>query len=48
MEQADQDWVIIGRVVKARGLKGELKIQLTTDFPERFSAGKEVLLKKKS
>ena len=37
--------MIIGRVIKTRGLKGDLKIQLLTDFPERFSPGMDLLLK---
>ncbi len=27
---------IVGKVLKPRGLKGELKVQILTDFPERF------------
>ncbi len=43
----EKDWIIIGKILKARGLSGELKVKLLTDFPERFTAGKTVLLKKK-
>lgn len=32
----------IGRVSKAHGVKGALRIELLTDFPERFAAGREV------
>jgi 16S rRNA processing protein RimM len=32
----------VGRVVKAHGLKGGLRIELLTDFPDRFAAGSEV------
>jgi 16S rRNA processing protein RimM len=33
----DQD-VVIARIVKARGIRGEVACTLETDFPERFSA----------
>lgn len=32
----DNDWLEIGTVVGAQGLKGELRIYSTSDFPERF------------
>ena len=32
-----EDWLPVGRVVGAQGLKGELKINPSTDFPERFT-----------
>ncbi|HXN06742.1 MAG TPA: ribosome maturation factor RimM [Nitrospiria bacterium] len=41
----EQEWIVIGRILKPRGLKGELKVHLLTDFPERFSPGKIVVLK---
>ncbi|MBI1821593.1 MAG: hypothetical protein HY036_02675 [Nitrospirae bacterium] len=44
----EKDWIIIGKILKPRGLSGELKVKLLTDFPERFAAGKTVLLKKKN
>ncbi|WP_413441448.1 ribosome maturation factor RimM [Synechococcus sp. MIT S1220] len=31
------DWLKVGRVVGAQGLKGELKINPSSDFPERFT-----------
>ena len=43
----EKDWIIIGKILKPRGLSGELKVQLLTDFPDRFGFGKTVLLKKK-
>ena len=47
MSEASQDWIIIGRVLKPQGLKGEIKVHLLTDYPERFAAGRQVNLKKK-
>lgn len=37
-QQQDQqdDWMLIGKVVGAHGLNGHIKVQPTSDFPERF------------
>ena len=32
----DQDWIEIGTIVGAQGLKGELRVYPNSDFPERF------------
>jgi 16S rRNA processing protein RimM len=32
----DADWVLIGVVAGAHGVRGEMKVDLQTDFPERF------------
>jgi 16S rRNA processing protein RimM len=32
----------IGRVLKAHGVKGALRVELLTDFPDRFAPGREV------
>ena len=34
----------VGRVLKAHGLKGALRVELLTDFPDRFAPGHEVLV----
>jgi 16S rRNA processing protein RimM len=39
---AAQPELRIGRVLKAHGLKGALRVELLTDFPERFRPGNEV------
>ncbi len=36
------DRVVIGRVVKPHGLKGEVVVEVLTDFPERFGEGSSV------
>jgi 16S rRNA processing protein RimM len=41
-------WIVIGRVRKTVGLQGWLRVGILTDFPERFSPGSRVLLRKKS
>ncbi|MGB3200994.1 MAG: ribosome maturation factor RimM, partial [Nodosilinea sp.] len=30
------DWVEIGRIVAPQGVKGEVRVYPSTDFPERF------------
>lgn len=40
----DDDLITIGKVLKPRGLKGELKVLSLTDFPSRFSELKEIIL----
>jgi 16S rRNA processing protein RimM len=34
----------IGRVLKAHGVKGALRVELLTDFPDRFAPGREVMV----
>jgi 16S rRNA processing protein RimM len=36
--------LIIGRVLKPFGVRGELKIEILTDFPERFASLRQVFL----
>ncbi len=33
----NEEFLVVGRVVGAQGLKGELKIQPASDFPDRFT-----------
>lgn len=40
--------VVIGRVVAAFGIKGEVKVKIETDFPERFEDQEEVWLRPKT
>lgn len=39
-----EDRVVIGQIVKPHGLKGEVVVEMLTDFPERFLEGLRVLL----
>jgi 16S rRNA processing protein RimM len=39
------DDVVIARVVKARGIRGEVACAIETDFPERFSSLKEARIR---
>jgi 16S rRNA processing protein RimM len=34
----------IGRLIRAHGVKGALRVELLTDFPDRFAPGREVLV----
>jgi 16S rRNA processing protein RimM len=38
------DLVAVGRIVGVHGIRGELKVEPLTDFPERFAPGVELLL----
>lgn len=36
MTDSERDWILIGRTAGAFGLRGEIKVEPLTDFPERF------------
>jgi 16S rRNA processing protein RimM len=38
------DWVIVAKIVRPRGLRGEVIAELLTDFPERFTERKRLYL----
>jgi 16S rRNA processing protein RimM len=37
--------IVIGKIVAPIGIRGEVKVVVLTDFPERFDAGNELVLK---
>ncbi len=39
------DDIVIGKIVAPIGIRGEVKVVVLTDFPERFEAGSELALK---
>jgi 16S rRNA processing protein RimM len=41
---APPEFLIVGRILAPRGIKGEIKAQVVTDFPDRFTPGKLVYL----
>ncbi|HUK89399.1 MAG TPA: ribosome maturation factor RimM [Blastocatellia bacterium] len=45
MEAADV--IVIARIVKARGIKGEVACDIETDFPERFQSMESALIRRK-
>ena len=44
MSDTEHRWVAVARVLRARGNKGEVAVELLTDFPERLSDVQEVYL----
>ena len=38
----ERQLIVVGRVVAPWGVKGEVKVEVMTDFPDRFSPGEEV------
>ena len=40
----EDDWLLVGRIVGAFGVRGELKVEPLTDFPERFKRLKSVFV----
>jgi 16S rRNA processing protein RimM len=40
----DNDYISVGEVLAAHGQKGEVRVRLLTEFPERFSKGAEVFI----
>jgi 16S rRNA processing protein RimM len=43
-----KDLITIGKILKPVGLRGEVKVLLLTDFPDRFKALREVIVQTKS
>jgi 16S rRNA processing protein RimM len=41
---AKQKWVALARILRARGNKGEVAVELLTDFPQRLKEVREVFL----
>ena len=39
--------IIVGKVIGARGIKGQLKIRSESDNPERFTTNSEILIDNK-
>lgn len=45
MSPATQRWVIVARILRPRGNKGEVAAELLTDFPERLTQLTEIFLR---
>jgi 16S rRNA processing protein RimM len=45
-QQQTRDWVLVARILRPRGNKGEVVGELLTDFPERFSTLPQIYLRK--
>ena len=44
----DSPFLTVGRVLKPWGIRGEVKVEVLTDFPERFSPGREIYVEGKA
>lgn len=44
----EKDWIVVGKVLKAVGLKGKVKVQVLSDNPKRFRVGESLFLQKKT
>jgi 16S rRNA processing protein RimM len=44
--EQERRWLLVARILRSRGNKGEVVAELLTDFAERFSTLKEVYLRK--
>ena len=42
--QTKTDYLAIGRIIAPHGIRGEVKVELLTDFPERFKVGSRAFL----
>ncbi len=42
--RTEPDFLIIGRIVKPHGIKGEVSVNVMTEFPERFDTMQQVFL----
>jgi len=45
MKSSGPEFITIGKILSSWGRKGHLRVQVTTDFPERFSPSSRVHLK---
>lgn len=46
LQQQQRPWVLVARIVRPRGNKGEVVAELLTDFPARFSNLPQIYLRK--
>lgn len=42
------DYVAIGRILAPHGVRGEIRVEIMTDFPERFAPGSQLLIEGES
>jgi 16S rRNA processing protein RimM len=46
LQESKPRWVLVARILRPRGNKGEVVAELLTDFPSRFSTLKQIYLRK--
>ena len=44
MPPGEDDWLLVGKIAGAFGVRGEVKVELLTDFPDRFAQIESVYL----
>jgi 16S rRNA processing protein RimM len=45
MESTDLEYIVIGEIMSPWGVEGQLKVRVSTDFPERFNPLSKVYIK---
>ncbi len=48
MKSSEPEFITIGNIFAPRGTKGKLKVEVATDFPQRFSPSSKVYIKRQS
>ena len=44
VRSSEPEFLAVGRVLRPHALRGELKVEIHTDYPERFVPGKQLYL----
>ncbi len=44
MKSSLPEFIVIGKILAPRGIKGKLKVEVITDFPQRFAPGSTVYI----
>ncbi len=44
MSRRRPEYLVVGRVGRPHGVRGELRVEVLTDFPERFAPGERLLI----
>jgi len=48
LQEQKRGWILVARILRPRGNKGEVIAELLTDFPERFSTLKQIYVRKEN
>ena len=44
MKSSEPEFITIGRILATWGIKGKLKVEVVTDFPQRFTPGTKIYI----
>jgi len=47
MKSSEPDYIVIGRIMGASGNAGQIRVDITTDFPQRYAEGSSVFVNKR-